>query len=420
MVRNFLGFFVRVMARGVGLIVLVIWIIGTLPLMVAIFVSLHKVGPTIKSLTFRLLNTCFSYVIGSLYKFYTYGQRLSIVRGTVASETDFRSPVLLLRSFADDKTPVLNSDPIIATEWILGGRKIRTFEEALAEKLCSYGPVIAIGRPGETVPPLGASRMWVNHTDWQTRVEGLLSDCQLVVMIVGVLKGKDGLAWEVCRLLRLDQRQKVVFVVPPLDEDVVGHRWAVYHELSNGLIPPYQGGEVAARLSAEGVCKVVRFGSRQDGDYLVALGDLLGPPPGPTAYRRPGGTLGAWVRDMFSLLTSPDDFERDAYRVDDHWLKWRNRPRLPRRSTWIERLMNQVGIHRLVLDIRQDEFAREDLARTRHELNQIEERLKWCQESRSSAPEDYSEVVLAERPLLVERLDEIRSHIRSRSQPQNS
>jgi hypothetical protein len=28
-------------------------------------------------------------------------------------------------------------------------------------------PVIAVGKPGETLPELGAARMYVGHEDWQ-------------------------------------------------------------------------------------------------------------------------------------------------------------------------------------------------------------------------------------------------------------
>ena len=64
-------------------------------------------------------------------------------------------------------------------------------------KLSAYGPVIAIGRPGETRTAAGAARTWVDHGKWQERVEELLHDSQFVVMIVGEIKGKDGLS---CRL----------------------------------------------------------------------------------------------------------------------------------------------------------------------------------------------------------------------------
>jgi hypothetical protein len=79
--------------------------------------------------------------------------------------------------------------------------------------LNDYGPVIAIGRPGEWAPPLGAARKYVTD-DWQGEVLDLINKCQLIVVILGKT---NGLAWEIQQLIRLGVLKKLILVIPPVN-----------------------------------------------------------------------------------------------------------------------------------------------------------------------------------------------------------
>jgi len=81
---------------------------------------------------------------------------------------DTRAPVLLLRSFGDDMTAIDVRDFKIPLF-----RQFPTFEETLTDHLWEFGPVVAIGRPGEPVPLLGAAREYVANEAWQARVAEL-------------------------------------------------------------------------------------------------------------------------------------------------------------------------------------------------------------------------------------------------------
>jgi len=148
------------------------------------------------------------------------------------------------------------------------------------------GPVIAIGRPGEATPPLGAFRFWVHNDNWKKVVEQLLEEARYVVMVMGKLSSPipstgpeanrrfdaqegdlaaaevpiqgEGLTWEVNRLFALKDLSKVILVMPPIPENEALPRWGRYVELSHGRLSPYRGGEIAATFTADGVCKVVR------------------------------------------------------------------------------------------------------------------------------------------------------------------
>jgi hypothetical protein len=118
--------------------------------------------------------------------------------------TDPRPPIVLLRAFrADgaDANAALPADVPIS------------FEEFLVEPLRHYGPVVAIGRPGETLPPLGAYREYVAD-DWQGRVSELLKTSGI---IVAILDDTAGLRWELEQIDTLGLRQRLLLVLPSND-----------------------------------------------------------------------------------------------------------------------------------------------------------------------------------------------------------
>src|SRR5262249_25774078 len=155
-------------------------------------------------------------------------------------------------SFSDDELK-LRENRNLALSWTAAANE--TFEERIARVLQTYGPVIAIGRPGEALAPLGAARMYVSHEEWKRRVDELLAGCKLVAMIVSQIKGEDGLAWEVRRLLQVHPPEKVLLIFPPLAKQLVDEekaleaRWEQYVRLAGGRIPPYVPGAILARFA---------------------------------------------------------------------------------------------------------------------------------------------------------------------------
>jgi len=178
---------------------------------------------------------------------------------------DSRPPILLLRAFQDDfrdLTGFSTSGNILTYQQT----QSKTFEEFLYELFSRCGPVVAIGRPGETTPPLGAHRFWIDDENWKNVVTELLSVCQRIVMIIGELPPanryypEDGLSWELRRLFELPDYQKIIFVMPPVDEDTARRRWDRFSRASRGSLPIYQGGEIAANFDEDGQCRVARIG----------------------------------------------------------------------------------------------------------------------------------------------------------------
>lgn len=142
-------------------------------------------------------------------------------------KVDNRAPVLLLRSFADDMTVV----PRLYQGWFsllpfwFERATRRYFEEAITEELSDYGPVIAIGKPGEPLPPPGAAREYIEGNEWQSRVETLAHESQIIVLI---LAGTKGVLWETRNLVALGALSKVMLLVPPVRLEVeLNQRWKV-------------------------------------------------------------------------------------------------------------------------------------------------------------------------------------------------
>jgi hypothetical protein len=139
-------------------------------------------------------------------------------RGEQARRVDPRAPVLLLRSFGDDMLKVGAGEKWTRlADW---HRRGMTFERVLTRELTPFGPVIAIGKPGESLAPLGAARDYVGDDIWQDEVARRMTEARLVVFVVGE---SEGLAWELQRIHRLSLLHKLVLVFPAVDD--VSRRW---------------------------------------------------------------------------------------------------------------------------------------------------------------------------------------------------
>jgi hypothetical protein len=119
-------------------------------------------------------------------------------------QDDSRSPVLYLRSFADDEV-------LADANVVKGFVQTATEEEAFAKVLNRVGPFVAIGDPREGLPTLGASRLYVGNTDWQMKVRELLVGAQLVVLRVS---STQGLLWELQHVVTAVHPTRFLLFIP--------------------------------------------------------------------------------------------------------------------------------------------------------------------------------------------------------------
>ncbi|ANZ40852.1 hypothetical protein BBK82_37580 [Lentzea guizhouensis] len=122
--------------------------------------------------------------------------------GWSALAADARPPVLYLRSFLVDE--------LLARTGETGVDYFRTEEERFARAFSRIGPLVAIGRPGEPLPPAGAPRVYVGD-DWQQTVRELLHRSRLV--LIGAGRG-EGLRWELELVTVTVDPRRVVVLLP--------------------------------------------------------------------------------------------------------------------------------------------------------------------------------------------------------------
>lgn len=146
-----------------------------------------------------------------------FGHRISRLPASEVLVKDQRAPILYLRAFVHDDTGNYNPDSWLSR--VLGckpllpralggaanpllpnivrmllGRATEVAEEQFATGLRTFGPLVAIGRPGERIPAGGAARLYLDEHEWQPAVLDLMASSQLIVAEAGT---GDHLWWEI-------------------------------------------------------------------------------------------------------------------------------------------------------------------------------------------------------------------------------
>ena len=116
---------------------------------------------------------------------------------------DVRPPVVFLRSFEDDeKLAYLKAD----SSWY-----DFSLESRLGDHFSSIGPFIAIGKPGDKAPHLGAARAAFSDEEWQGAVLGWMDQATLIVVMIGRTHWVE---WELRRTIERGHPGKLIIVFP--------------------------------------------------------------------------------------------------------------------------------------------------------------------------------------------------------------
>jgi hypothetical protein len=160
---------------------------------------------------------------------YLRARRWAALRTAEVRARDGRAPVLFLRSFGDDDLRVwAHASPRLALVERLLGRRTERFEVVLGWHLWRFGPVVAVGRPLEKLPPLGAAREYLDQEQWQKEVEKRIDQARAVVVVLG---RTSGLLWELQAIERLGATDRMLIVVPPVDDSEAERRWGVLERM---------------------------------------------------------------------------------------------------------------------------------------------------------------------------------------------
>jgi hypothetical protein len=172
--------------------------------------------------------------------------------------------VLFLRSFGDDVHELEPANPLVRTG---GFAPPETFEVAVLRGLKRIGRPMAIGRPREELPPLGAQRIYVADAQWQGVVERLVKESRLVALMIG---STNGLRWEIRRVFELGVPEKILLVFPPLDPGELLQRWALLLESIRGIDH--------LRLPAEPPAQILFGMFREDWTFFTIQSNNTGRP----------------------------------------------------------------------------------------------------------------------------------------------
>jgi len=208
---------------------------------------------------------------------YGRAKRLGAMTVREVRQSDPRPPVLLLRSFGEDVTSLARTTD--AWGWMRAQvwNNLWTLEETIEHLLRCYGPVIAIGRPGETLPPAGAAREYIANDAWRERVAEYIADARMIIVVLGT---SAGLEYEYATLRRLGALSKVIVVFPPRAEKALLESWAAFtrHALVVETIatPADIGRTLTAVIRSNGELSLFTCARRDDEDcYRLALGSAV-------------------------------------------------------------------------------------------------------------------------------------------------
>lgn len=183
-----------------------------------------------------LLAACF----GALgYWLWKAGKQLRVLSVDEAMAKDKRAPILYLRSFQSDHAANKAQQDGISAKLVpmTFPQNMVSEEEQIAEVMNEYGPFVAIGRPGELLPQLGAARLYATDDTWQQIVRDFLSSSSLIIMRVG---GTEGFWWEVANVSTLPDPRRVIFLLPETKQEYEQFRQRAEAHLLKPLPVDYQ------------------------------------------------------------------------------------------------------------------------------------------------------------------------------------
>ena len=115
--------------------------------------------------------------------------------------TDTKPHLLYLRPFRSDYT---------TRREVFRAEFATTDEEQLADVLRPFGELVAIGRPGESLPTPGAARIYIIDAEWKDAVKRQMQTARLVVIMAAV---GENVLWELTQAVGTLEPQKLLILV---------------------------------------------------------------------------------------------------------------------------------------------------------------------------------------------------------------
>lgn len=170
------------------------------------------------------------------YTCFRRAKKFAVGSGEAAIAKDTRPPILYLRSFQDEEeesTLLGQFKNVAASNRKNLAKGVPTSgireQDALGHVFRKVGPYVALGKPGEKLPELGSTKLYVPNESWQETILDFFAGSKLIIFRAGQTKG---LKWELNELVNKVDPLKVAMILPVRDEAYAGFLgWA------NAILP---------------------------------------------------------------------------------------------------------------------------------------------------------------------------------------
>jgi len=132
-------------------------------------------------------------------------------------------PILFLRGFDDDQCRYRRRPWQLLARWLDLWSFRQNLDEAMVDELAQFGPVVALGRPGDTRTPFGAQRHYSADADWQQTLADAARSAQAIVLVAS---DSPGVQWEYALLKNEAMLDKVLLMFRPDGEHAAANRHA--------------------------------------------------------------------------------------------------------------------------------------------------------------------------------------------------
>ncbi|MBF6059815.1 hypothetical protein IU500_01160 [Nocardia terpenica] len=181
--------------------------------------------------------------------------------------------VIFLRGFSDDYG-LTQAEPTTGVFGTIGW----TQEEQLARALRPLGTMVALGQPGDALPPSGAQRHYASDRTWRAEVLAALHMAELVVLAAGP---GGSLTWEVQQVVATMSARRVILLITKDARQYESFKTANEDLFPRGL-PPFGPETRAAHLvNPSYVRALIWF----DADWTPHLAELFDHYPFPRPRR---------------------------------------------------------------------------------------------------------------------------------------
>lgn len=126
------------------------------------------------------------------------------VISTRASTSNVNSPIVYLRAFRADRD-LASFNPL---------RTLTVEEEIVSALRCTGNAVVALGKPEETLPPVGADRYYVSDDDWQNTISTWFKKSHAIALIAATTEAT---AWEIEEVFQTETHERFLILFANAD-----------------------------------------------------------------------------------------------------------------------------------------------------------------------------------------------------------